>query len=61
MAVCLASHCTADQIVEILQFREKVLRTGMKPSTSVAEDMCKELHPKCYSKSKSSPALADEA
>lgn len=38
-----------EQIADILRFREKVARTGMNPTTSVAEDICKELHPQCYS------------
>lgn len=38
----------AEQIGDILRFRERVARTGMRPTTTVAEDICKELHPKCY-------------
>ena len=38
-----------DQIVDILAFRDRVLRTGMNPSTTAAEDICKELYPSCYS------------
>lgn len=40
----------AEQIADILRFRERVAKTGMNPTTSVSEDICKELHPKCYDK-----------
>ena len=49
--VCIYVFMYIDQIIEILAFRDKVLRTGMNPSTTVSEDICKELYPKCYSSS----------
>ena len=42
-----------DQIGDILAFRAKVVKTGMNPSETLEEAMCKELHPACYKKKKS--------
>lgn len=50
--VMLYINMNVDQIRDILAFREKVTKTGMKPSETLEEAMCKELHPSCYMKKK---------
>lgn len=49
----------ADQIEDILRFRDRVVGTGMRPNESLEEALCKELYPHCYKNKDKATATTD--